>query len=81
VQLRVRPGAGELTSKFMSIEDTSMTFADLYFAFGGKLSERETALVGSLVSVKIQVGDVEADTMSIYDQMNNYTEMLGVSSN
>ena len=77
VRVRVRPGAGELASKFVSIEDTSATFVDLYYAVEGTLNERETALVGNLMSVKIKVGDVEADPISMYDQLSNYTGMHG----
>ena len=78
VQVCVRPGTGVLTSKFLSIEDTSATLNDLYYTnVLGTLNEREDALAGALVAIKIKVGDVEADPMSIYDQLSTYTDLPG----
>ena len=78
VQVCVRPGAGVLTSKFISVDDTSATLAEIYNnKVVGRLDEREAALAGDLVSIKVKVGDVEADPESIYDELGHYTGLPG----
>jgi hypothetical protein len=78
VQVCVRPGAGVLFSKFLSVNDLSATLADIYNTkVVGRLDEREAALAGDLVPIKIKVGDFEAEPESIYNELGNYTDLSG----